>query len=437
MNSRFKFLVVTSSTCLVVLLLLGAVISKGEPAGEPYRHLSVFSEVISRIKSDYVEEPDMKNVTLGAVNGLLESLDPYASYLNPDQYKQFQKKDQVKGSVGLLLSRRFGYVGVIDALEGSPANKAGLGTGDMLETIGGVSTRDMPLAYAELLLQGEPGTSVDLTVLRVKKPEPQPVKLFRAVLKYPPVTSKMLENGIGTVKVESLEAGKTKEIATAINDLKKQGLKKLVLDLRHCAVGPANEGIKLADLFMDSGVITYAQGQTVPKESSEAHAEDTIYRDPLVVITNRGTAQGAEIAAGALQDSKRAQVVGERSYGDAAIRRAVSTEDGGAVILSVAKYYSPSGKALQDVAVTPNYPVVEQDQATAVEEEEDGQPAVPAPEPKKEPAGEDTLLKRAIDVLTGNMTQASNGSVGADIANRGENPAGHALAPLNIPKKQQ
>lgn len=431
MNSRFKFFVVTSSTCLVVLLLLGAVIGKSAPTGEPYRHLSVFSEVISRIKSDYVEEPDMKNVTLGAVNGLLESLDPYASYLNPEQYKQYQKRDQAKGGVGLLLSRRYGYVGVIDAMEGSPADKAGLATGDMLETIAGVSTRDMPLAYAQLLLQGEPGTTVDLTVLRVRKPEPQPVKLTRAVIKYPPVTSKMMENGIGTVKVESLEAGKTKDIAAAIAELKQQGLKKLVLDLRHCSIGPASEGVKLADLFMDSGVITYAQGQTVSKETAEAHPDDTIFKDQLVVITNRGTAQGAEIAAAALQDSKRAQVVGERTYGDAAIRKAVSTEDGGAVILSVAKYYSPGGKALQDVAVTPNYTVAEQEAPADVEEEDETQPQ---PEIKKAPAGEDILLKRAIDVLTGNMTQASTGTPGADA---GRAAPDQILTPLNVPAKKQ
>lgn len=429
MNSRLKYFVVTSSTCLVVLLLLGAVIGKSAPAGEPYKHLSVFSEVISRIKSDYVEEPDMKNVTLGAVNGLLESLDPYASYLSPEQYKQYEKKDQAKGGVGLLLSRRFGYVGVIDALTGSPADKAGLQTGDMLETIGGVSTRDMPLAYAELLLQGEPGSNVELTVLRVRKPEPQPVTLARAVLKFPPVAARMAQPGVGVVQVESLEAGKAKEVASAIGELRKQGAKKLVLDLRHCAYGPDSEGVKLANLFMDSGLITYTQGQRVARENSEAQPGQAVYKDALVVITNRGTAKGAEIAAAALQDSKRAQVVGERTYGDAAIRKAVATDDGGAVILSVAKYYSPSGKALQDVGVTPNHTVADQEQALDTTDDEDEAPPAPAPQPKK-PAGEDLLLKRAIDVLNGNLTQASRGQ--AEPA-----PQNPSFAPLNVPKRER
>lgn len=440
MNSRFKFFVVTSSTCLVVMLLLGAVIGKSAPANEPYRHLSVFSEVISRIKSDYVEEPDMKNVTLGAVNGLLESLDPYASYLNPDQYKQFQSRDRQKAGVGLLLSRRFGYVGVEDSIKGSPADKAGLATGDMLEAIGGVSSRDMPLAYAELLLQGAPGSTIELSVMRVKKAEPQKITLTRAAIKYPAVTAKMLDNGNGLIQVLSMETGKTKEVADAVATLQKQGMKKLILDLRHCAAGDPTEGIKIADLFMDSGVITWTEGQREQKQTFVAKPEDTQFKGTLVVITNRGTAKGAEIAAGALQDSKRAQVVGERSYGDAALRKAVATDDGGAVILSVAKYYSPSGKALQDVAVTPGIPVAEQDQTADFDGDEDGQPAPQAePQTNKAEPVEDILLKRAIDVVNGNMTQAKSTEPSAvrpaDQTGTVENKQREILTPLNVPKK--
>jgi Periplasmic protease len=160
MNSRFKFVVVTSSTILVVLLLLGAGLGRSASPEDAYRHLAVYTEVLSRIKSEYVEEPDIKNVTLGAVNGLLESIDPYASYLNADQYKQYLKaQDTKKASVGLVLSKKFGYVGVVDSIPGTAAAKAGLNTGDMLESINGVATRDMPLAYAELLMNGEAGTT--------------------------------------------------------------------------------------------------------------------------------------------------------------------------------------------------------------------------------------------------------------------------------------
>ena len=148
MNSRIKYFVASTSTCLVFVLLFGAMRGKSASPEDTYRHLAVYTEVLSRIKSDYVEEPDMKSVTLGAVNGLLESIDPYASYLNADQYKQWlASKDQKKASVGLVLSKKFGYVGIVDAIPGSPAAKAGLGTTDVLETINGVATRDMPLAF--------------------------------------------------------------------------------------------------------------------------------------------------------------------------------------------------------------------------------------------------------------------------------------------------
>src|SRR5215467_2490685 len=157
MNSRAKFLVVVSSTLLVLLLLLGTVLGKGTSNEGPYCHLAVYTDVLSRIKSEYVEEPDMKSVTLGALNGLLESIDPFASYLNVDQYKEYQKHTDAKGDVGLVLSKRFGYIGVVSAVPGSPAAKAGLSTGDIIETIKGVGTRDMPLAYATLLLRGDPG----------------------------------------------------------------------------------------------------------------------------------------------------------------------------------------------------------------------------------------------------------------------------------------
>src|SRR4030088_1462563 len=160
MNRRFQFVVVGSSTCLVALLLFGAVYGRSASTEDPYRHLGVFSEVLSRIKSEYVEEPDIKAVTLGAINGLLESIDPYASYLNADQYKQYLRaQDSKKAGVGLVLSKKYGYVGVVDSIPGSAAAKAVLNTGDMLETINGVATRDMPLAYAELLMNGEPGTN--------------------------------------------------------------------------------------------------------------------------------------------------------------------------------------------------------------------------------------------------------------------------------------
>src|SRR5690349_2470755 len=182
MSSRTKYFVVSTSTCLTLLLLIGTVLGQSQSSDDAFKHIGVFSDVVAKIKSDYVEEPDMKSVTLGALNGLLEAIDPFASYLNADQYHEYLKnKDVKRADVGLILSKKFGYVGVVGTVPNSPAAKAGFSTGDMIETIKGISTRDMPLAYANLLLQGDTGSTVEVSVVRVRRPEPQNVKLTRAV----------------------------------------------------------------------------------------------------------------------------------------------------------------------------------------------------------------------------------------------------------------
>lgn len=401
MNSRFKLFVVTSSSCLVILLMLGAGMGRSASPDDAYKHLAVYTEVLSRIKSDYVEEPDMKSVTLGALNGLLESLDPYASYLNADQYKQYLKyKDNRKADVGLVLSKKFGYLNVVDSIPGTPAAKAGLTTGDVLEAIGGVSTRDMPLAYAELLLHGDAGTSVELTVLRVRRSsEPQKVGLVRAVTKSPAISVKMQADQIGHIQAASMEPGKAKEIAAAVKDLEKQGAKKLILDLRNAATGSPDEGIAVASLFLEKGLITYLQGQKSQRQDFQASAAKVIWKGPLTVITNRGTANGAELIAAALLEGKRAEVVGERTYGDSAVRKAILMDDGGAVLLSVAKYYSPSGKALQDNGVNPSVPVVEVEAVPETEDDPSVEPPAPTPAQPDSKPGEDMLLKKAIEIL--------------------------------------
>jgi carboxyl-terminal processing protease len=383
MNRRFQVAVVASSACVVGLLLFGAVRGRSASMEGPYTHLGVYSEVLSRIKADYVEEPDMKAVTLGAINGMLESLDPFASYLNADQYKQYQAaKAAKKSTVGLLLSKKFGYMTVVDSVPGSPAAKAGLSTGDVVESINNVSTRDMPLAFAEILMQGDSGSSIEMSVLRVRKSDPQKVTLVRAPLAYPAVTSKFIapeggNDAVGVVTVQSLEQDRVKDVATKVAELEKQGAKRLMLDVRHCATGAPDEGVALANLFMDKGLITYTQGQKSNRQDFMASSSKAIAKLPLVVLTNRSTSGGCEVAAGALLDSQRAQVVGEKTFGDAAVRKAVTLDDGSAVILSVAKYYSPSGKAIQDTGITPGTAVQENEPAAELDDDNDGIPDVP------------------------------------------------------------
>ena len=271
----------------------------------------------------------------------------------------------------------------------------------------------MPLAYAQLLLEGDPGTTVEVGVLRFRKPEPQKLTLTRAVIQYPAVTAKMLPDEVGLIQAESLEDNHVKDIAAKVEDLQKQGAKRLVLDLRHCATGGPEQGTKLANLFLDKGLIAYYEGQKVQRQDVTADAKEDISHLPLVVIVNRGTAGGAEVAAAALLDDKRADVVGERTYGDAAVRKTITMDDGSAVILSVAKYYSPGGKAIQDTGVTPSVPVQE---IEPVALDDDGNPITTEPQQQN---NEDLLLKKAIEVVTKGK--------GADVAAAPE--AGKVMTP--------
>jgi carboxyl-terminal processing protease len=402
MSSRLKYFVVSSSTLLTLLLLIGSVLGQGASSDDTYKHIGVFTDVVSRIKTEYVEEPDMKSVTLGALNGMLEAIDPFASYLNADQYKDYLKNRDVKrADVGLILSKKFGYVGVVGVVPGSPAAKAGFATGDMIESIKDVATRDMPLAYADLLLRGDPGSVVELSVVRVQKPEPTSVKLTRANLTLPAVETAMLPGQVAYIKPGALSSAKVKETAAEIQKVQKDGAQKLIIDLRNTAVGEPEDGIAFANLFLNKGRITYLQGQRYPRKNFDADASKAITNLPVAVLTNRGTASASEITAAALMDNKRAELVGEPTYGDASLRNAINMEDGSAIILSVAKYYTPDGKSIQDNRVTPKNQVL---QAEPLPEFDDNGEPLPETKDQQQPQQqkkleEDPAVKKALDLL--------------------------------------
>ena len=402
MNSRFKYAIVSLSTVLVGLLMLGSrPLSGGASSNDqPYRHLAVFSEVLQYIKSSYVEEPNLKGVTAGALNGLLESVDPFASYMSADLYKQYQKENKTKkGDIGLVLARRVGYVSVVVAVPGGPASKSNLSTGDVIEAINGVGTRDMPLAYAQMLLQGDPGSNLELTVLRLRNPEPQKVSITRAEVKYPDVTSKTPETGFAHIHLTALDANHVTQLAAKIKEAEKNGAEKLIVDFRNCSIGTPEDGVAAANLFLDKGLITYLSGQKMAKQEFQANPAKQITKLPVVLITNRGTSGAAEIVANALMDNKRADSVGERTYGDAAVRRAVTLDDGSAIILAVAKYYTPGGKAIQE-GFTPANPVSDFDTQADVDDDGDGTapaPVVGVTPPPAKPS-EDNPLKKALDL---------------------------------------
>lgn len=400
MNSRTKWFVVSSSTCLTVILLTGMMLGKSpDQDSDAYKHLKVFGDVVFHIKEEYVEEPDMKAVTLGALNGMLEAVDPFASYLNADQYHDYVKSLEVhRADVGLILSKKFGYLGVLGSIPNSPAAKAGLVYGDIIEGIKGITTRDMSLASAEMLLQGESGTTLDLSVVRVRRPEPTTVSLVRANIVLPPVEAKMLEGQVGYVNVDALSPALVKDTAAAIQKLQKDGAQKLVVDVRDCGTGSPEDGIALANLFLKQGRITYLKGQRYPQKNFDADPAKAITTLPVAVLTNGGTADAAEILAAALQDNKRGQVVGERTHGDAALRQPVTMDDGSVIILSVAKYFSADGKAIQDTGVIPATLMKEPE--VQVEYDDNGLPIPPsADQLEKKKTENDPVVKKAVEVL--------------------------------------
>lgn len=405
MNRRFQYAVVSTSTCLVGLLLFGAVRGRSASNNEqPYRHLAVFSEVLSKIKSDYVEEPDLKGVTAGALNGLLESIDPFGSYLSADQYKQYQKaKLANKGDVGLVLARRAGYVSIVSVTPGSSASKNNLSTGDVIEAINGVGTRDMPLAYAQMLLAGEPGSSIEVTVLRLRNPEPAKISLSRAVAKYPEASLKTLDNQVAVVQTYSVDSAHVDQVAARVKDAERGGAKKIVLDLRNAAHGQPADGLRLANLFMGSGALGSVSGQKTARQDFAADSKIQVTSLPLAVLTNRGTAGAAEIAAAALLDSKRAELVGERTYGYAGVQKEITLDDGSALLLTVAKYNAASGKPISETGVVPNHPVIDTSDNDDEEEDPliDGDPGKKKPQtPTPAATPDDAPLKKAIEILS-------------------------------------
>jgi carboxyl-terminal processing protease len=398
MSTKIKTAILVASAG-VLLFAMGGGISHVRASNDgSYRQMEVYSEVLSRVRSEYVEEPNLPSVTDGALHGLLESLDSNSSYLNADQYKDYKShKTSAKGDIGAAVSKRFGYASVVSVIPAGPADKAGLQDTDILEAIEGKSTREMSLAQIHSLLMGEPGSTINLSVVRARRSEPQRVVVTREVVSIPPVAEKMLQDGIAQIRVDALNKGKSQEIATKIKAVQKGGAKKLILDLRDCAEGDESEGIATANLFLNHGTITYLQGQKYPREAFNAEASKAITTLPLVVLVNKGTAGPAEIVAAAVLENARGDVVGDKTFGDGSVQKLIELPDGGALILSIAKYYSPQGKAIQDAAVTPNVVVADINDDVAVPDEDEN--ATPSDVEKKSAPEHDEQLDKAIEVL--------------------------------------
>jgi carboxyl-terminal processing protease len=399
MSIKTKAAIVISSAAVLLFMAVGGLDGvRASNNDGSYRQLQVYSEVLSRVRSEYVEEPNIPAVTDGALHGLLESLDSNSSYLTAAEFKEFKSNQtEAKGDIGAAVSKRFGYAAVISVIPGGPADKAGIQASDIFEAIEGKSTREMSLAEIHNLLQGQPGSNLNVAVVRARRAEPQKTVITRDIVSVPPVADKMLEDGVGYVQVDAINKGKAQEVAAKVRSLQKAGAKRLILDLRNCAEGDESEGIAVANLFLNHGTITYLQGQKFPREAFNADATKAVTNLPLAVLVNKGTAGPAEVVAAAVLENARGDVIGDKTFGDGSVQKTIPLPDGSALILSVAKYYSPSGKAIQDAAVTPNIVVADSDDDAALPDDDDG--AAPADEEKKAPPQQDEQLHKAIQVL--------------------------------------
>jgi carboxyl-terminal processing protease len=357
----------------------------GEQDGA-YRQMHVYAEVLKRIQSDYVTDPNINDVTTGALHGLLESLDSDSSFLTPTEYKIYKERPATGvAQVGLTVSKRYGYATIVSVAPGSPADREHLSDGDVIESIGDTSTRELSLAVIRLMLEGKPGSTVTLSIVRPRKPDPDKVTLARILPAPPALSEQQYENAsILYLKPGSLTTARVDELEAKIKAAKGH---KLLLDLRDVSEGDPSEGLRLANFFVKDGTLATLEGQKFPKQSFNADPAKWITGAPVAVLVNRGTYSAAEIAADAIEGARRGDVVGERTFGEASVQKTIELADGSALVLTVAKYQGPDGKKIQDEAVLPNVVVGRQ-----VDDDSDDDTQPPSPKG-------DEPLNKALELL--------------------------------------
>jgi carboxyl-terminal processing protease len=409
MSRLAKLIVISLSVLVLSYVALGYVLGKTND-DKTYRSLTVFGEVLQHIQQDYVEEPNLALVTSGALHGLLEALDPQSSYLSPREFAEYKRKSQngARGEIGATLSKRFGYILVVSVLPDSPAQKVGLHSGDILEAIAGFTTREMSVGQAQILLAGDPGTAVKASVVRRGRTDPQDVEVVRVELPPTHVLADKIEGDVAYLRVPTFEPGKANEIREKLMQFDRQGTHKLVLDLRDCARGDASEAVAVARLFLSSGTISSLRGQTVSKQDFAADSSKVVWKYPMTVLISSSTTGAAEVLAAGIGGNRRGDLVGARTFGSASEQKLIPLEDGAALVLTIAEYYTPAGKAIPEDGVMPTVEVRtgSADQADLGDEE-----APPSssgqPHGSRGPSLDDPVLRKAIELLKGQARQAA------------------------------
>lgn len=421
MSFRSKFILVIVSASLAFYTFIGGVIAPhAQQQNDPGAQLRIFENVLQHIQNDYVDEPNMDKVRAGALRGLAYGLDPYSTYLTPEQVKSYQAgADKNLAGIGAELSQVSSYLYVIAPVKGSPADLAGVKAGDIIEYIDNKATRDISLYDAKQLLNGQAGTEVKLRILRANT-RPLTLTVKRGNFKAPAAESRIEAGKIGVIRINSLAEGEAADVRARLQDLMKQGAQKIVLDLRSVAGGSLSEGVAVANLFIKDGTLAETIGrENKTLKTFSADPKATIFNGPVVAVIDTGTAGAAEIVASAIIESKRGEVVGEKSFGAGAEQQLYTLRDGDGLLLTTIKWASGSGKPFlgedrSKSGISPTVEVkkpeeaatVDPDDLTGNDDDAVAKPRQPsdkrevAPEPNTpKPQQEDIQLKKALELL--------------------------------------
>ena len=364
----FKIIYIT-----VFILLIN---TKVFASSEIYEKIDLFSEVLDKVNKDYVDEVDQNAVMDAAINGVLQSLDPYSSYMSPQMLSEMQTETSGKfGGLGIEVGMEAGVVKVISPIDNSPASKVGIKAGDYIVKINDTQVQGKSLTEAVELMRGPVGTDIEITVRRVGEKKAIVFNITREIIKITSVRSKVIDGDVGYIRLTSFNENSSDQFKEKIKDLKKnKDINSYILDLRNNPGGLLSQAIKITDFFLDNGEIVSTKGRK-KTESRKWYANkgDVIEGRTLVVLINYGSASASEIVAGALKDHKRAILVGENSYGKGSVQSIIPLKNNGAIRLTISKYYLPSGKSISEIGVSPDIEVEEESENFKMNSENDNQ----------------------------------------------------------------
>jgi carboxyl-terminal processing protease len=325
----------------------------------PLQEIRAFTEVFDKIKTDYVEDVNDKSLLESAIRGMLSGLDPHSTYLDPEAYQELQEGTTGEfGGLGIEVGMEDGFIKVIAPIDDTPAQKAGIKPGDLIVRINDTSIKDLSLGDAVKMMRGKPGTDIRLTIIREGQKEPLKITITRAVVKVQSVKSRILEPHFGYIRISHFQSHTGEDLNEALVKLKEENgrdLKGLILDLRNNPGGILGSAVAAADIFLDRGLIVYTKGRATDSEMRfNAMSADLLKDAPMVVLVNGGSASASEIVAGALQDHKRAVIMGSKTFGKGSVQTILPMNNNAALKLTTALYYTPSGRSIQAEGITPD-----------------------------------------------------------------------------------